>query len=598
MKHKTHALDAIRAKAGAAHTKTDAAHANTAHADTAHAKMDAHVKANTAHAKTDTAHANTAHADTAHAKTDTAHADTVKSALPAHTESPVKSGKREVLEKYTITESGFHVDVQITRGTGVYTMYELVQRSIAPATAALLEQLKHELIGVMSVTAEEMLDPKTIDAVKVRFRAKTDKLIDAKLPGTSTATKEYLTMQLMKEMLGLGDLEILLSDPQLEEIVVISAAEPVRIFHKKYGWLSTNVYLRDEMQIRDHLNTIARRVGRQITTLNPLLDAHLITGDRSNAVLYPISSKGNTLTIRKFARDPWTVTDFIANKTGNSDIFALMWFATQYESNILVSGGTGSGKTSLLNICMPFMPPNHRIISIEDTRELMLPEYLYWTPLTTRQPNPEGKGEVTMLDLLINSLRMRPDRIVLGEMRKRDQAEVLFEAMHTGHSVYATVHADSVAATIERLENPPIEVPANLLQAVNLNIVMFRNRRQNIRRIYQIGEFLAGEEDGKKAIRPNIIYRWNASSDSIIPHNKPIRLYEELSRHTGLSMHEINENIKEKSKILDWMVTNKIRDISSVGSVMNAYYVNSDDVLKLIQKKSSTAQIIAELKAR
>src|SRR3989338_11052857 len=143
MKHKTHALDAIRAKAGAAHTKTDAAHANTAHADTAHAKMDAHVKANTAHAKTNTAHANTAHADTAHAKTDTAHADTVKSALPAHTESPVKSGKREVLEKYTITESGFHVDVQITRGTGVYTMYELVQRSIAPATAALLEQLKH-----------------------------------------------------------------------------------------------------------------------------------------------------------------------------------------------------------------------------------------------------------------------------------------------------------------------------------------------------------------------------------------------------------------------------------------------------------------------
>ncbi|HLC74355.1 MAG TPA: ATPase, T2SS/T4P/T4SS family [Candidatus Nanoarchaeia archaeon] len=491
---------------------------------------------------------------------------------------------REVVETYQITEGGFNAQVKITGGKGQGKQYEIVQHEIAPATAALIEQIKHELISMLRVSAEEMIDPKTIDALKVRFKQKAETLIEQKIPGIEKKTSDFLIQHLMKEMLGLGDLEILLSDPLLEEIVVLSAHEPIRVFHRKHGWLATNIVLRDETQIRDYFNTIARRVGRQITNLTPLLDAHLLTGDRSNAVLYPISTKGNTLTIRKFSRDPWTVTDFITNKTGSAEIFALIWFATQYESNILVSGGTGSGKTSLLNVCMPFMPPTHRIISIEDTRELLLPDYLFWCPLTTRQPNPEGKGEINMLDLLINSLRMRPDRIILGEMRKKDQAEVLFEAMHTGHSVYATVHADSVPATIERLQNPPIEVPANLLSAVNLNVVMFRNRRQNVRRIYQVGEFLAAEEEGKRIVKPNIIYRWNPSTDTLQVHNKPMRLFEELSRHTGLSQSEINKDLAEKESILQWMSKNNVRDIDSVGKIMHKYYLDSDYVVKEIKK--------------
>ena len=399
-------------------------------------------------------------------------------------------------------------------------------------------------------------------------------------------------MTLVKDMLGLGDLEIVLNDPYLEEVVISSANEPVRVFHKKYGWLLTNITLEKESEIRDHLNTIARRVGRQITTLNPLLDAHLISGDRANAVLYPISAKGNTLTIRKFARDPWTVTDFIKNGTCSAEIFALIWFAMQYESNILISGGTCSGKTSLLNVCMPFIPPNHRIVTIEDTRELNLPEFLYWTPLTVRQPNPEGKGEVTMLDLMVNSLRMRPDRIVLGEMRKKDQAEVLFEAMHTGHSVYATVHADSILATVQRLTNVPIEVPANLLSAVNLIVVMFRNRKINKRRVYQVGELLSSEEEHEITVKPNLIYRWNPSSDKLVQHQKPIRIFEELSRHTGMSQHEIDQELSQKEKILNWMVEHDVRDIENVGKIMFSYYLDPETLVKLVQKNGNPKEFL------
>ena len=497
---------------------------------------------------------------------------------------------KEIIESYTITEGGFNVKVNITGGQGKIKEYSLVNPEIPVATVALLDQVKQELIGEVRLSAEEILDVKTIEEVKTRFFTKAKELLNSKLPSLDPNLNHFLVMTLMKEMLGLGDVEILLNDSYLEEIVITSSSEPVRVYHKKYGWLNTNLFPKNEFETKNYISTIARRVGRQITTLYPLLDAHLLSGDRSNAVLYPIASKGNTVTIRKFARDPWTMVDFIKNNTCSAELFALIWFAMQYESNVLISGGTGSGKTSLLNVCMPFIPQNHRIIIIEDPRELMLPEFLYWCPLTTRQPNPEGKGEVTMLDLLINSLRMRPDRIVLGEMRKRDQAEVLFEAMHTGHSVYATVHADSILATIQRLVNPPIEVPPNLLTAVNLVVVMFRDRRQNIRRIYQVGEFLP--EEGKNGVKPNITHRWNPSTDKIITHQKPVRLFEELSRHTGLTQHEIDQDIDRKASILNWMVKNDFRDIGSVGKIIRAYYLDSESLLTSIKTNKNPADVL------
>ena len=193
-------------------------------------------------------------------------------------------------------------------------------------------------------------------------------------------------------------------------------------------------------------------MGKEITTLNPLMDAHLKTGDRVNATLFPISSKGNTITIRKFAVKPWTVTSLIKEKTISYEGAALLWLAVQNEMSLLVTGGTASGKTSMLNMIANFFPPNQRIISIEDTRELMLPEILHWVPMETRLPNPEGKGGVEMLDLIVNSLRMRPDRIIVGEIRRKREAEVLFEAMRTGHSVYGTLHANNAGRNSQQTD--------------------------------------------------------------------------------------------------------------------------------------------------
>jgi flagellar protein FlaI len=336
--------------------------------------------------------------------------------------------------------------------------------------------------------------------------------------------------------------------------------------------------------VQNYANIIGRRVGREISVLHPLLDARMATGDRANAVLFPISNAGNSLTIRKFTREPWTVVDFIKNKTCTSEVFALIWLAMQYEMNVIFSGGTASGKTSMLNVCMPFIPPNQRIISIEDTRELQLPSYLFWEPLVTRLANPEGKGEVSMLDLLLNSLRMRPDRIVLGEVRHGDDALVLFEAMHTGHSVYATMHANNMHETIQRLVNPPISVPPRLLDAVNLNVVMFRDRRLRIRRVYQVGEFVRGKEEGETAVKPNIMYRWVTGEDKLVEYAKSMVLFEELSKHTSFNTKEIETELAVRKRILDWLVEHDVRGIRNISAIMETYYTTPEKVITAAQK--------------
>jgi flagellar protein FlaI len=487
-----------------------------------------------------------------------------------------------ILESYVIksdksTEIGVKIKKENTR-----VVYNLEIPEINPATAVLLDDIRDELITATTVGMREIVDPKAIDVIWKRFMKEAEDLLNKKIPTIADETRKILVNKLMQDMLGLGEIEFLVNDSNLEEIVIPSSKEPIRVYHKKYGWLQTNFKVDREDKIINYSNIIARRVGRQITVLSPLLDAHLVSGDRVNAVLYPISTKGNTITIRRFARDPYTIIDLIQNKTCDINVAVLLWLAVEYEMNVIISGGTASGKTVLLNSCMPFIPPNHRVLSVEDTRELMLPDFLYWTPLVTRSPNPEGKGAVTMLDLLVNSLRMRPDRIVLGEMRRKEEAMVLFEAMHTGHSVYATMHANSAAETVSRLINPPLSVPANLLSAVDLNVVMFRDRRKGIRRVFQVGEFNVNGD----RVEANILYRWIPEGDKIIKHSESSRFYEDISRNTGMTKTELDKNLEEKKSILSWLMDNKIRKLSDFGKVMNHYYSNKEDLLKEISKNN------------
>ncbi len=497
----------------------------------------------------------------------------------------------KVLQEYSIESDGVPAEVVISEKEEEYVKtYDLKHSKTRQATNVVLDYLKERIIEATNIKISEVLESREAENVRCRLVEKAHELVKKELGGLSQAEEDILVGRLAHEMLGLGDLELILADESLEEIVVNSAHEPVFVYHKKFGWLKTNLYLQSEEQIHNYASIIGRRVGKQITVLNPLMDAHLLSGNRVNATLSPISSKGNGITIRKFRADPWTIVNFIdpALNTLNSETAALLWQAVQYEMNILVAGGTASGKTSFLNAVLVFTPPNQRIVSIEDTRELVLPDFLHWTPLVTREANPEGKGEVSMLDLIVNSLRMRPDRIVLGEVRRQREAEVLFEAMHTGHAVYATLHADEARQVRSRLISPPIELPETMLSALHLIIVQYRQRRTGIRRSFEIAEVVPEE----KGVSLNVIYKWDPRDDSLRRITESVRIVNELTMHTGLSAKEIQSDLNDKKKILEYMVNKKVLQVNDVGRIVGGYYRDPERLDKFVSKKLDPAPLL------
>ncbi len=504
---------------------------------------------------------------------------------------PKKAGGLKIRETYTVMADDVEAKVMIAESPAEYVPLYILERPVLDiATKAILNAIREELIKLVEISTKEFVDPSALEAVKLRFKKKAMDLIERYLPTLGDREKRILAGNLIHEMLGLEDLEFLISDHGLEEIVVNSAKEPVWVYHKKYGWLKTNLVVGSEEKIYNYAAAIGRRVGRQITNLHPLMDAHLPTGDRVNATLFPISTHGNTLTIRKFSRSPWTIIHMIETNTLSKEIAALLWMAVQYEMNLIVAGGTASGKTSMLSTLMPFIPPNQRIISIEDTREINLPKFLHWVPFSSREANPEGKGAVTMLDLLVNSLRMRPDRIVVGEIRRKEEAEVMFEAIRTGHSAYATFHGDRAEEVYKRLTNPPMSLPPSVLSALHLIMVQFRHRRLGVRRTLELVEIVPGDRE----IGLNVLYRWNPRSDVFDKMNSSSRLRREIELHTGMSEREIEEDIRRKITILEWLMNHKIKTVNTIGKIMAEYYIDEASIFRMAEKNEDPRKLFDE----
>jgi len=469
----------------------------------------------------------------------------------------------KILSSYKLKLEGVVVDVNIySEEDEPVPIYSISILNISRTTQKILDKLREEFISKVYTGTIKDVESQEI---KEQFKKEIRLLVKKYFPGTDMETSELLVNQVIQQNVGLGNIEILLKDKELEEIVVNNAVEPVWVYHRTFGWLKTNVFIQNEARIRHYSTTIGRDVGKEITLLKPLMDAHLKSGDRVNATLSPISNKGNTLTIRKFAEKPWSITDLITSKTMNIEVASLIWLAIQNELSMLITGGTGSGKTSTLNAIANFFPPNQRIISIEDTRELTLPNTLHWVPMETRLANPEGKGEITMLDLVINSLRMRPDRIIMGEVRKKAEAEVLFEAMHTGHSVYATLHANSAEETITRLTTPPIDMPKAVLSSLAMILVQSRNRRTGKRRTLQIAE-LDKNGDAKVLMQLDVV------QDKLLKVAEAKRTLDTLYLYTGLTPAEIKKDLAEKASILKWLISENITDVHQIGLLMAKYY--------------------------
>lgn len=332
----------------------------------------------------------------------------------------------------------------------------------------------------------------------------TNKIINDILVETkrnlSFGDKQRVAGYVMDEVFGYGPITPLINDPTVTEVMVNS---PDAVFIERGGKIyKTEVNFRDDNHIMHTIDKIISPLGRRVDESSPMVDGRLPDGSRVNVIIPPLSIKGPTITIRKFAVDPYTLEDLIGFGTLNQDIAKMLRACVRGRINIIVAGGTGSGKTTLLNVISDFIPNNERIVTIEDAAELQLKQE-HVVSLESRPPNIEGKGHVAIRDLVINSLRMRPDRIIVGEVRGGEALDML-QAMNTGHDgSITTIHANNPRDTLGRLETmvmmSGMELPSRAIReqissAINL-IVFCARLTDGTRKIMKVTEIVGMEAE-------------------------------------------------------------------------------------------------------
>ena len=300
----------------------------------------------------------------------------------------------------------------------------------------------------------DMMDLSRLDSVDYtvlqrEIRNLVDNILASESVPLNVTERQELVKEIQDEVLGLGPLEPLLEDPTISDILVNCYN---RVYIERFGKLeTTEVRFKDDAHLMRIIDKIASNVGRRIDESSPMVDARLADGSRVNAIIPPLAIDGPALSIRRFAVERLKLPGLVLLKTLTSEIGELLTGIVKARLNILISGGTGSGKTTFLNVLSDFIPPGERIITIEDAAELQL-QHEHVVRLETKPPNIEGKGEITQRDLVINSLRMRPDRIIVGEERGPEAFDML-QAMNTGHDgCLTTIHANSARDALSRLE--------------------------------------------------------------------------------------------------------------------------------------------------
>lgn len=461
---------------------------------------------------------------------------------------------------------------------GLIPKYKVLKFNFSDEEKLILEELRENLIDLaisekMSSFNEDLILRDIIRFLENRLQNRFD-----------YDYKENLARNMLKELIGYGEISSLIEDDDLEEIMVIGVDKPVFVYHREYGMMETDLIFDGEEKITNIIDSIARETNRRIDQQSPILDARLENGSRVNATIPPLSANGPTITIRKFKKDPLTIVDLIRFNTLNTEMASFLWLCVDglgvKPANIIVSGGTSSGKTTLLNALSIFINPKERIITIEDTLELQIP-HNHIIRMEARTVNIENQGEITIEDLVKNSLRQRPDRIIVGEVRGKE-AITLFTALNTGHSGFGTLHANNSRETITRLTNAPMNVPKIMISSIDFIIMekrIYRSDGISYRRITEIVE-VVGMEEG--TVQLSKLFEWDSEKDEFRNLTIMSKTLEEIANLKGIHISKLNKEWEKRRDVLNYLVKNNISSQKDISTFIENYYLNPDYVLNEI----------------
>lgn len=385
--------------------------------------------------------------------------------------------------------------------------------------------------------------------------------------------KDKLFYYLMKNYTGYSKIDVLMNEPYVEDITCNGPNTNVYINHRFYGSIKTDVVF-NEVELNNFVMKIAQVSGRHISLLQPIRDATLPDGSRANLTLgKEVTKKGSTFTIRRFKSSPISCIELMKYKTFDSMMLAYLWIVIERKRSILASGGTASGKTTTLNALGSFIPPEYKIVSIEDTAELNL-LHPNWTQSVTRvgfggSSHGSSTGDIELYDLLKAALRQRPEFIFVGEVRG-EEANTLFQAMSVGHPCMGTIHAGNIKELLSRVESPPMSVPKALFTSLDVVIfnAMIRRGEHFVRRIMSIEEII--EIDKEDELITNTVFRWDGAEDTY-EYTGRSAMFENIEKEFGIEVDELVEEMYARSKVIDWLYEHDVVEYEKVASAIRDY---------------------------
>ena len=493
--------------------------------------------------------------------------------------SPPKNDNIEVVELHPIHKPFSYIRITYDNKKHEY-QYEVLEPTLSIEENRIFEFLKETLIKTMDIELTEFSE----DEARDYLRKNVEIAIRDYSISLSDVSKEKIMYYIIRDFLGYGKIDVLMYDPMIEDISCDAPRVPIYIYHRNYESLKTNISFSSEAELDSFVIQLAQKCGRHISIARPLMDATMPDGSRIQACLSrEVSSMGSNFTIRRFREEPLTPSHLVEFNTISPEIAAYFWLAIENGASAVLAGGTASGKTTSLNALCLFIPPEMKIVSIEDTREINLP-HPNWIASVTREGTAEsGEGsKVGMFDLLKAALRQRPEYILVGEIRG-EEAVVLFQAMATGHTVYSTMHADSIFSVVHRLEGDPINIPRIQLQALNIVAIqaMIRIGRKRVRRIKKIVE-IVGIDPTTDDILTNEVFSWNPRKDSFDYYGKG-HVLDNVAEQRNWTDKELNEEFTRRRDVIKWMVEKGIKNYIEVGEVIAAYYKDPESVMKRVR---------------